>query len=481
MKKIFFIVIVIFSSLNCISCNDDNDSGTETEPVPESSIQLATRNITRAIALVDTVVPKYFSGANMTMSRYYNPYLRTASSEVGSVWMYTGAIEAVNSIMESLKEMKALTPSLYESNYNKYEILLGKLYEGLEYYSGTYELTSYTQTKNWTVYAVNRCSEAGKADVSGESNVYDDQEWLIREILRSYKITGNKEYLEKAEYLTEYVLDGWDCTLNTNGEENGGITWGPAYISKHSCSNGPLISSLVWLYEIYRGKGDQITYKKVDLNDRRYDVTQAKSQYYLDFAKKVYTWQKKYLMMDSGVYYDLIGADADELQYEKVNGETYRKGLPLSTPGGAAYTYNSGTMLSGGAELYRVTHILDYRKDITALTTASFNEFAKKDASKVGYYSYPITDFSTWFNDVLLRGYLDAYGQKIDSKDALESYQANLDYGYANYLYKGMLPVNLLVGWSWTKANNNIEALFSFAFISEYAMLAHYERQKLDE
>ena len=155
--------------------------------------------------------------------------------------------------------------------------------------------------------------------------MYDDQQWIIRELLRSYKITGNADYLAKAEYLTDYVLDGWDCTLNANGVENGGITWGPGYVSKHSCSNGPMVSPLVWLYEIYRGKADEITYRKVDLDGHRYEVTEKKADYYLNFAKKVYAWQKKHLLNADGVYCDLISAKANAPQYEWVDGKQYRK------------------------------------------------------------------------------------------------------------------------------------------------------------
>jgi hypothetical protein len=97
--------------------------------------------------------------------------------------------------------MKESAPNLYDTNYTRYNDLLTDLYKGLEFYSGTYTLTSYTQTKQWTVYSVDRGSSVGTADVEGNKNVYDDQEWLTRELMRSYQITGKKEYLDKAEYL----------------------------------------------------------------------------------------------------------------------------------------------------------------------------------------------------------------------------------------------------------------------------------------
>ena len=196
-------------------------------------------------------------------------------------------------------------------------------------------------------------------------------------MLRSYHITGKANYLAQAEYLTDYVLDGWDCYPDADGNEYGGITWGPGYVTKHSCSNGPMISSLVWLYEIYRPKDDKITYRKIDQNLNRYEVTEKKAYYYLQFAKKIYAWQKQYLKMPSGVYYDLVGASANSPQFETVNGIRYRKGLALTPPSGKAYTYNSGTMLSGCADLYRVTRMDNYANDAKDLVAATFSALAQ--------------------------------------------------------------------------------------------------------
>lgn len=481
MRKTVLILSSIFYFLMVSSCSEEEKMKSIPyniygEPLPtEQGADKAVLDIKRSMAIVDSSMVHYFKDGSTSMSRYYNPYTNTASTELGSVWMYTSAIEAVNSLMEALKNSQNVVPQLYADNYTRYEQLLDKLYDGLDYYHGTYTLTSYTQTKEWSVYAVNRASEKGKADVTGVLNVYDDQEWLIREMLRSYRITGKADYLQKAEYLTDYVLDGWDCYPDAEGNEYGGITWGPGYVTKHSCSNGPLVSSLVWLYETYRTKGDKITYRKIDQNLNRYEVTAKKADYYLEFAKKIYAWQKQHLIMSSGVYYDLIGATANSPQYETVNGVRYRKGLDLTKPSGKAYTYNSGTMLSGCADLYRVTRLDSYASDTKNLVDATFSTFAKKDADVEGYYTYPLSGFSTWFNDVLLRGYLDAENQGIDAKLSIDSYQNDLDYGWAKYRMDGILPVNLLLGWNLSSANNNIEAMFSFTYASEYAMLANYQ------
>ena len=49
-----------------------------------------------------------------------------------------------------------------------------------------------------------------------------------------------------------------------DGNVYGGITWGPGYVTKHSCSNGPIVSPLVWLYELYKDKSDVISYVYID-------------------------------------------------------------------------------------------------------------------------------------------------------------------------------------------------------------------------
>ena len=261
MKNLFTLLTLLLWTL--VACS--NDSAADEKPgsggtdIPAGNLPM--QNVARAIELIDNAVECYFTGTGMAMSRYYNPYTGNRSSELGSVWMYTSSIEAVNAAMKAMKTGQAKgETALYDSHFNRYKELLTQLYDNLEYYAGTFTLTSYTQTKQWTVYGVNRGNDKGAAQVEGILNVYDDQMWLVRELLESYHITGEQRYLEKAEYLMEYVLDGWDCTLDEQGNPLGGITWGPGYLTKHSCSNGPIVSPLVWLHEIYKGKSDEVTY-----------------------------------------------------------------------------------------------------------------------------------------------------------------------------------------------------------------------------
>lgn len=477
MKTIFF--IVIYSLLINNACSEVPG---KVEPDPKPEVNLAEQNLLRSMQIVDKAVSSYFTGDGMAMARYYNPFTNSRSEEKGSIWMYTSSIEAVNAILHGLATQKEHGNSeLYDKNFNRYVDLLAKLYDNADYYLGTFKLISYTQTKEWTIYGVNRGASKGSAKVEGIENVYDDQMWLVRELLESYKVTKNNSYLQKAEYLTEYVLDGWDCTIDQNGNEIGGIPWGPGYVTKHSCSNGPMVSPLVWLHEIYKNKNDEITHRFIDPADKltRKTAQVKKSEYYLTFAKKIYSWQKKYLLRSDGVYDDMMGGcSPGRPETITVFGQVYRKGTTCRDRVGPAITYNSGTMLSGAADLYRATSDNLYLEDGQKLTDASFKYFAKLGATKPGYYTYDISGFRNWFNGVMMRGYVDLYPSYKNVSACIDTFQQNLDYGYENFLHNDFLPNNLLVGWSRDNNNNRVEGMFTFAFAAEYAVLARYELDK---
>ena len=466
-------VIFLLISILLVGCSAQKEKSSTKENLV--NIGVAEQNMRRAMALVDSTMHYHFSEKGM--ARYYNPYNNSLSEETGSVWMYTSGIEAVNAILCGLKTHKEHgNPQLYKDNYDRYVSLLEYLYENLDYYLGTFTLTSYTQTKEWTVYGVHRATSKGNAKVAGIENVYDDQQWLVRELLESYRLTGNQDYFDKAEYLTEYTLDGWDCTLDEHGKENGGITWGPGYTSKHACSNGPMVSPMVWLYELYKDKDDKITYLYIDSNQNRKTNTITKRDYYLKYAQAIYDWQKKHLLRADGVFHDLLGGcvGSCDVAYEVVNGTKYRKHTQLLKPSGRAYTYNTGSLLSGAADLYRATKDDTYLNDAKAMADSSFLYFAKFERTIPQHYTYPTRGFSNWFNGVLLRSYVDIYPEYKGIATGINSFQQNLDYGYANHLYRGVLPTDLLAGWSDNEEENNTEGMFSFTYAAEYAVLARY-------
>ena len=141
------------------------------------------RNLTRAIILFDAAMQHYISG-DMKMADMYNPSTDKASG-VADVWPYTAAIEACNSILEGYAALAQVGKTPKQGSATAYRAQLEKLYEGLEYYAGTFRLTSYTRNnQEWTVYGVHRADVKGTANVDGDQNVYDDQQWIIRELLR---------------------------------------------------------------------------------------------------------------------------------------------------------------------------------------------------------------------------------------------------------------------------------------------------------
>lgn len=465
-----------------ISCQRTQGEPT-TPPEPKQDTELASNNITRSINLFNAASEAYFTSEGLAMRRYYNPLNSYKSSEKGSVWMYTSAIEATNSILQALIDIKDKGEAqLYNEYFTKYKNFLSELIDNLEYYAGTYTLTSYTQTKEWTVYGVNRSNVKGKAAVAGIENVYDDQEWLVRELLHAYQITKEEKYLQKAEYLTAYILDGWDTTLDENNNENGGIVWGPGYYTKHSCSNGPFISPLVVLHHLYKDKNQSIEYRYIDSNKTRKTKTMDKADYYLMYAQKVYAFQKNHLLNKSiGVYYDMLGAKGfagDNIAYETINGIKYRAHNEEQGPTGEYYSYNSGTMLSGAAELYGATSQQQYLDDMKLLSTNAFRYFAKASTKYPDLYEYPISGFNGWFNCVLMRGWFDVSKHYSNVEVQLNSFQKNLDFAYDKYLTNNLLPANLVCGWNPDMSNNKIEALYTFAYISEYALLASYYLNK---
>ncbi|MBD1424420.1 glycoside hydrolase family 76 protein [Sphingobacterium arenae] len=441
---------------------------------------IARRNLQRSIDLIDVTIDHYFDPETFEMRRFYNPFTNVKSDERASVWMYTAGIEAVNAVLSALKQAQEIDGNtLYKDQYERYIKLLDNLYANADYYLGTFELISYTQTKEWSVYAVDRVNQKGQANVSGILNVYDDQMWLIRELLDSYKLTGKMEYLEKAEYLTAYVLDGWDVTRDSNGKENGGIPWGPGYTTKHACSNGPLISPLVWLHEIYKDKSDKIEHRYIDAENKQTRRTEQveKGKYYLDYARSIYEWQKSNLLNASGVYTDMMGGCLPncDIRYEEVDGVRYRANTPLTEAVGEAYTYNSGTMLSGAVDLYRVTGERKYATDGRELAKNSFKQFASLGKDIPQYYSFGTDGFRNWFNGILMRSYHEAISLDQQVETYLTAFQQNLDYGFERYNQDGFLPTNLLKGWAGEKNGQGVEGMFMFTYAAQYAILGEHQ------
>ena len=432
----------------------------------------ALRNIQRSMDIVDAAWKTSVKGTpdNMYMVDTYNTKTGAVSGP-SDVWPYTAAIEAHCSLLEALQAARDIAPELYAEKFDLYKGQLDNLIDNLEYYRGTYRLSSYaTSNKEWSPFAVPRAGRRGEANVTGILNVYDDQMWLSRELVRAYRITGNENYLNEATYLADYVLEGWDCWRDENGEEYGGITWGPGYNSKHACSNAPMIQPLVWLSDIYKDSDASTDYYFRDDKNYVKKTSRSRSEHYLDFAKKIYNWQKSRLKHSTGVYWDMMGAD-NTIKVAR----GYRQHVDCGNPTGSFISYNTGTMISGAAELYRVTGDPVYLADMTESARGALNEFATY-VRRHNTYEFKTDNtaeagFNSWFNDVLMRSYVDAipYVENSTPRNALNSFQTTLDYAFENHNRNNLLPIHLLDGWG---EESITKGFHQFSFASEYALLA---------
>ncbi len=479
----------VFAATLCAACTscDKAPGGKDQQGNGETA---DASSLERAITVTDVAAEAFLSGTPGFMYKSYNPYtgqVTDAGNE--NVWEFSSSFEAVTNILYALNRQKLEGNSeLYDKHFSRYEELLDRLYMGLQYFKGNFSLISYTTSGNaWSVYGVPRASSPGSNNVTGVLNVYDDQMWLVRDFIEAYKATGNKDYLDEAEYLAGYIIDGWDCTLDENGNENGGITWGPGYTTKHSCSNGPIVAPLVWLSEIYKGSGETAVRRYIAADSKRVSEEMDKSEYYLLYAQKVYDFQKSRLLSSEGVYYDMLGGPSglndtqvDKLDdagkarfYEEVDGVTYKAYLKPGSPSGTYFSYNSGTMLSGAAALYRVTGEDKYLEDLKALTSSTFRYFAKKDATVEGLYTYDFSGNNSWFNAVLLRGYIDASAY-VDAALQVDSFKQIYDHAFENFLYEGFMPNSLYLGWANKQENRNIKGRDQFAYAAQFALLEQY-------
>ncbi|SJN47875.1 putative alpha-1,6-mannanase [Sphingobacterium sp. JB170] len=138
---------------------------------------------------------------------------------------------------------------------------------------------------------------------------YDDMQWNALTFLRLYEITKEQKYMEAVEILWEDIKMGWNEQY-----AGGGLAWKKDQpYSKNACSNGPASILAARLYQL------------------------TSEQEYLDWALKIYAWQK------DNLYDRATGA-----VYDNIDGRT-------SVVSTVALTYNQGTFLGTAVELFRIT------------------------------------------------------------------------------------------------------------------------------
>ena len=241
-----------------------------------------------------------------------------------------------------------------------------------------------------------------------KNDFVDDMEWNALTMLRIYNITKDQKYLDTTLELWKYISDTW------TEDAGGGITWCTgSYVaySKNACSNGPAAIIAARLYNL------------------------TGEQQYLDWAKKIYQWEKEILVISStGKVMDNI-----EVATMKINE--------------VALTYNQGTYMGAAVELYNITKdpvfLNDARKvaSYTISSLANSNNVLRDEGS----------GDNGLFKGIFMRYFLELI--KVDDLDAafrnkFVIFMENNTYTlWHNGVYKdGEYIDNLLFGTSWDTA-----------------------------
>lgn len=455
---------MLFGMAGCSSCSPDDpvDPGEpgKNDPPQVTEMSLYERADYLARAVDDHYVTR--SAADGLIGAGYYNALEGGTDASANCYEYSALIGMANRLYAT---------SATDTQKAYYKGLIDDYVGGLDYYEGSGKYESTHGSYQWTgLYGVHRMEQKNTGDVSTDM-VYDDLMWIIRDFVGIYKNTGDASYLTRAEHLTKACLDGWDSTVDGIG----GITWGPTYNSKHTCSNGPLISALCELADIYKASdavvtADETVYTQQTFSDANVKwenmVGMKKADYYLAWAEKVYDFTYTYLRESDYTFADNLRHERTIIEDAAAPGGRYWKFSPYTGSNeGSKYTYNTGSMISGAAWLYRLTGEQTYLTQGRLMAEGAYHYFAK--TVEIGGKAMQMYDCRTTllFNSVLLQGYLDlADACKVANATAYESvktetaiyvgvFKTSINYAFDNYLINRTLPHNYLNGWLYASSD----------------------------
>lgn len=229
---------------------------------------------------------------------------------------------------------------------------------------------------------------------------YDDMQWNALTMLRMYEVTKEQKYLNTVLFLWNDIIGGWEESF-----ADGGISWvkNQRY-SKNACSNGP--ASL--------------------LATRLYQLTEE--QVYLDWAIKIYEWQKNTLYnRSSGAVYD------------NINGNTGQ----INT---VTLTYNQGTFLGTAVNLYLITKERLYLND--AQKIANFTVSKCIDAA-TNLLRNEGTGDNALFKGIFVRYFLYLLNVKELDEAYRNKFENFLTHNVTELWLKGRNQQNNLFGPAW--------------------------------
>lgn len=326
-------------------------------------------NLEHAQQTLDSLYANY-SVANTCLLRENYPYngkhtvTYLASEEQANMpnlysylWPYSGTFSAVNALLETTQD-------------KKYRQLLDeRVVTGLnEYFDSSRSPHAYS-------------SYVKSAPAS--DRFYDDNVWLGIDFTDVYQLTKNKDYLDKATLIWQFIESGTDDALG------GGIYWcEQKKESKNTCSNAP---GSVFALKLFKATNDSTYFKK---------------------GKALYEWTKANLQDTADyLYFDNIRLDG------KI--------------GKAKFAYNSGQMMQSAALLYQLTKDPVYLKDAQNIAKACYNYFFTDFIPSSGETFKMIKKGDIWFTAVMLRGFIELY--HLDkNKTYINAFDKSLSYAWEN-------------------------------------------------
>lgn len=318
MKKLILFAALLFGSLSFQACSSDSDDAPsqkednkEEEKKDDTDSQISEWN-----DHADT-------GTNFLLSKYWRESTNCfVTSHSGSTYAgYWPQAHAMDVVIDAYVRNKELYQKTKNQTYYNKMTEYSQYFE--RWYTGIY-------VKNGNRY---------------ENNYFDDMEWIALTMIRLYEATEVTMYMDTAKSLWEAIKTAWSNDLG------GGLFWkgydnASEKQQKNACSNGPgsLIACRLWANGVDKAAN-------------------------LEWAKKIFEWEKANLVNEQG----------------KVADNKSLSGVVTDWN----FTYNQGTYMATAQELYHMTGERGYLSDAClaanwTLSNMCDNGILKKEGSVHG-------------------------------------------------------------------------------------------------
>jgi hypothetical protein len=217
---------------------------------------------------------------------------------------------------------------------------------------------------------------------------YDDNGTVGLNLIEAYEVSQDVFYLDRAESCLLFTMSG------ESTDEGGGLFWVEQYRMNDvnspnavKATNATAFAATLAL-EVYKKRP---------------------RQEYLEFAKRLYNWNKTKMQDPS-----------DKLFWNDI-------AVSNHTINATKWSYNVGEMITAACLLYEVTQDGSYLSDAKAMAKASYDYFTRPVRDLGRFF----TDHDPWFNAILFRGYLDL--SKIDktlTSEYINTFIKNADYAW---------------------------------------------------